>query len=104
MTYFDKLKYDNFVNDTDGYFEKTRVINFGIIHKQVEEEQVEVDLFKKYNTMDHSRLQFYPEKESILEKIAEVVVNKFDVCHKFLNDLERHCRHIDCCTNLQRIL
>ena len=65
MTYFDKLKYDNFVNDTDGYFEKTRVINFGIIHKQVEEEQVEADLFKKYNTMDHSRLQLYPEKEKI---------------------------------------
>ena len=25
----------------------------------------------------------------------KIVVNELDVCHKFENDLERYCRHID---------
>ena len=26
---------------------------------------------------------------------SQIVVNEFDVCHKFVNDLECNCRHID---------
>ena len=32
MTYFDDLKYDEFVSNMDGYFKNTQVINFDIIH------------------------------------------------------------------------
>ena len=31
-----------------------------------------------------------------MEKMSsKIVVNEFYVCHKFVNDLERYCRHID---------
>ena len=30
---------------------------------------------------------------------TKIVVDKFDVCHKFGNDLERHSSHIDFVTN-----
>ena len=26
----------------------------------------------------------------------KIFVDEFDVCHKFVHDLERHCRYIDC--------
>lgn len=32
MTWYDDLKYDEFVSDMNGYFENVQVINFDIIH------------------------------------------------------------------------
>ena len=32
MTWYDDLKYDEFVSDMNGYFENVQVINFYIIH------------------------------------------------------------------------
>ena len=40
MTCIDKLKYDNFIKNTDEQFEKTQVINFDIIHRQVRGEKI----------------------------------------------------------------
>ena len=46
MTYIDKLKYDNFIKDSDDHFERTHVNNFEIIHKQSREEKIDADLLK----------------------------------------------------------
>ena len=34
MTYIDDLKYDQFVNDMDSHFSRTKITNFNIIHHQ----------------------------------------------------------------------
>ena len=41
MIYIDKLKYDNFIKNTDEHFEKTAVINFDIIRRQVRGEKID---------------------------------------------------------------
>ena len=45
--------------------------------------------------------KFFFEKEVIDEHFGKnmatkIVVDEFDVYRKFANDLERHCKHIDC--------
>ena len=46
MTYIDKLKYDNFIKDTDRHFEKRKSLIFYILHKQARTEKIEVNLLK----------------------------------------------------------
>lgn len=38
MTYIDKLKYDNFVIDTDAHFKKMQIVSFDIIHRKARDE------------------------------------------------------------------
>lgn len=63
MTNIDKLKYENFIKKIDEHFEKTQVINFNIIHRQVKGEKIDEKLEQKYKIIDNSRIDLYPDKE-----------------------------------------
>ena len=41
MTYIDQLKCKELINNTDDHFQKVKVINFNIIHKQCKGEKIE---------------------------------------------------------------
>ena len=103
MTYIDKLKYDNFIKNTDEHFEKTQVRNFDINRKQVRGEKINGKLVLKYKAIDNSRIDFYPDKEKekalsstfrcsrkdlFFEK--KFVVEEFDICPQFADDLVIH--------------
>ena len=51
LTYIDHLKYRDFINDSDGHFEKDKIINFDTIHKQCCGEKVYESEFREYRTI-----------------------------------------------------
>ena len=66
MSYIDKLKYDNFVKDTDSHFKNIHVGNFDIIHKKARGEKIDSDLLKSCRRIDTSRVGQYADKQKNL--------------------------------------
>lgn len=117
MAYIGKLAYI-FIKDTDGHLKKIQVINFDTIHKQTRSEKIDENLLKEYRTDDNWRISFYPEKEekalssvfrcprkdfftketvnALFKKMADkIVVEEFDICHKFVDGLIYDSEHIN---------
>lgn len=107
-----------FIKDTDGHLKKIQVINFDTIHKQTRSEKIDENLLKEYRTDDNWRISFYPEKEekalssafrcprkdfftketvnALFKKMADkIVVEEFDICHKFVDGLIYDSEHIN---------
>ena len=117
MAYIGKLAYI-FIKDTDGHLKRIQVINFDTIHKQTRSEKIDENLLKEYRTDDNWRISFYPEKEekalssafrcprkdfftketvnALFKKMADkIVVEEFDICHKFVDGLIYDSEHIN---------
>ena len=59
-TWYKKSKCDEFLEDTDSYFNKTQIVNFDIIsnHKAIGKKK-----FEQYQTVNHEKLKMYPFAE-----------------------------------------
>ena len=54
-TQYRQNKCNEFLSNTDNYFQKMRIVNFDIIKNKVEE-----DKLKQYQTIDHEEIKHYP--------------------------------------------
>ena len=54
-TWYRQNKCNEFLSNTDNYFQKMRIVNFDIIKNKVEE-----DKLKQYQTIDHEEIKHYP--------------------------------------------
>lgn len=63
ITYINKVKYENFMKDTDKHFENTQIVNFDKIHRQASEEKIDSDPLKRCKTIDSSIIDQYLDKE-----------------------------------------
>ena len=54
-TQYRQNKCNEFLSNTDNYFQKMRIVNFDIIKNKVEE-----DNLKQYQTIDHEEIKHYP--------------------------------------------
>ena len=54
-TWYRQNKCNEFLSNTDNYFQKIRIANFDIIKNKVEEHKL-----KQYQTIDHEEIKHYP--------------------------------------------
>ena len=68
MMWYVQGKCQEFLRDTDRHFNKTKIVNFDIIHKQCCGEVVPNELLKYYQTVNQTRVSEYPpgDQEKIL--------------------------------------
>ena len=57
MTWYEQGKRKGFLEDTDGHFNKTKIINFHIINNK---NQIFKETLKKYQTVEHEDVMNYP--------------------------------------------
>ena len=65
MTWYDKIKCENFLRDTDQHFQQAKIINFGIIHRECCGEEVPKNLLKRYQTVNDKSVSDYPTPKQI---------------------------------------
>ena len=56
-TWYRKNKCDDFLRDTDNYFDKTGIVNFDIIRNR---EKINNEKLKQYQTVDYEEIKKYP--------------------------------------------
>ena len=56
-TWYRKNKCDDFLRDTDNYFDKTGIVNFDIIRNR---ETINNEKLKQYQTVDYEEIKKYP--------------------------------------------
>ena len=61
--WYDQCKCDDFLRDTDQHFNREKIINFDIIHRECNGEEVPKDLLKHYQTLNDKAISDYPETE-----------------------------------------
>ena len=68
MTWYDQVKCENFLRDTDKHFKEAKVINFDIIHQEARGEKVPEEVLKHYQTLHDHRVRQYsePDQKKIL--------------------------------------
>ena len=59
MTWYDQMKYQDFLRDTNKYFQEVKIVNFDIIHRQCRGEEVPKHLLKQYQTVDDKSVSEY---------------------------------------------
>ena len=62
MTYIDKIKCDEFLEDPGKHFKEKEIVNFDVIHKSVRGEKVPESDFKKYQTVQDNRVKQYSQE------------------------------------------
>ena len=68
MAQYNQGKCQDFLRDTDRNFNKTKLVNFDIIHKQCRGEVVSNELLKYHQTVNQTQMSEYPsnDQENIL--------------------------------------
>ena len=68
MTWYDQVKCENFLRDTDKHFKEAKVINSDIIHQEARGEKVPEEVLKHYQTLQDHRVRQYsePDQKKIL--------------------------------------
>ena len=66
--WYDQIKCEDFLRDTDQRFQQAKIINFGIIHRERRGEEVPKDLLKHCQTVNDKSVSDYstPEQDQIL--------------------------------------
>ena len=79
MTWYDDLKYDEFVSDMNGYFENVQVINFDIIHHLCRGDKLQ-NPEKYYKTIKNKDFNIY--EYSVKNKaISSAIKSESDDIH-----------------------
>ena len=52
MIWYDQCKCEDFLRDTNQYFNQAKIINFDVIRRECNVEEVTKDLFKHYQTLN----------------------------------------------------
>ena len=60
MPWYDQIKCEDFLRDTDQHFQQAKIINFDIIHREYCGEEVTKDLLKHYQTVNDKSVPDYP--------------------------------------------
>ena len=63
MTWYDQIKCEDFLRDTDQHFQQAKIINFDIIHRECRGEEVPKDLLKHYQTVNDKSVSDSPTPE-----------------------------------------
>ena len=63
MTWYDQVKCEEFLRDSDKHFKMEKVINFDIIRREVSGEKVPDEVLKKYQTIQNERVSKYPKSD-----------------------------------------
>ena len=53
MTYYNQVKCQEFLRNSDNHFKAAKIINFVIVRREAVGEKVPVDLLRKYQTVQH---------------------------------------------------
>ena len=61
MTWYNQAKSQEFLRNSKEHFNKTKIINFDIIHRLARGEKIPDDVLKKYETVQDSRISQYPK-------------------------------------------
>ena len=65
MTWYNQAKSQEFLRNSKEHFNKTKIINFDIIHRLARGEKIPDDVLKKYQTIQDSRVSQYPKRAGI---------------------------------------
>ena len=63
MTWYDQMKYEDFLRDTNKHFQEVKRVDFDIIHRQCRGEEVPKHLLKQYQTVDDKSVLEYSTSE-----------------------------------------
>ena len=63
MAQYNQGKCQDFLRDTDRNFNKTKIVNFDIIHKQCRGEVVSNELLKYHQTVNQTQMSEYPSND-----------------------------------------
>ena len=66
MSYIDALKCEQFQDDSQGHFERTKLINFDMIHAQARGESLDKKSEDLYKTVRERDIQGYTDRDSIV--------------------------------------
>ena len=90
MMWYVQGKCQEFLRDTDRHFNKTKIVNFDIIHKQCCGEVVPNELLKYYQTVNQTRVSEYPsdDQENILSSTFRT--NRQDIYFEKKKIIEKH--------------
>ena len=91
MTWYDQVKCQDLLRDTDRNFDETKIVNFDKIHKQCRGEVVPNELLKYYQTANQTRVSKYPSdyQENILSSTFRT--NRKDIY--FEKTTEKHFKN-----------
>ena len=65
MTWYNQAKSQEFLRNSKEHFNKTKIINFDIIHRLARGEKIPDDVLMKYQTIQDSRVSQYPKRAGI---------------------------------------
>ena len=82
MTWFDQCKCEDFLSDTDQHFNQAKVINFDIIRRECNGEEVLKDLSKHYQTLNHKAVSDYPKTEQDKVLFSACLTDRKDIKKK----------------------
>ena len=90
MMWYVQGKCQEFLRDTDRHFNKTKIVNFDIIHKQCCGEVVPNELLKYYQTVNQTRVSEYPsdDQENILSSTFRT--NRQNIYFEKKKIIEKH--------------
>ena len=68
MTWYEQVKYQEFLQNTDSHFQNLHILSFDIINSNG---KIDVDKLKQYQTIDHHEIMTYPPeiREQIMSSI-----------------------------------
>ena len=69
MSYIDAMKHEESKEDSQGHFQRTKVVNFAMIHVQAEGEKTDD---KPYTTLCEKELRRYKNKDDIVSSAIRV--------------------------------
>ena len=76
-TWYRKNKCDNFLHDTNNYFDKTVIVNFDVIRNR---ETINNEKLKQYQTVDYEEIKKYPQSQQVKIKLSIFrVINREDM-------------------------
>ena len=70
MSHIDALKWEEFRKDPQEHFERTKIVNFVIIHVQVRGEPVDKVSEKSFKSACKTDLQSYKDKDAIVSSAS----------------------------------
>ena len=69
LTWYDQAKCRDFLEDTDGHFRTTKIVNFDIINKDLKKEKISKETLKGYQILNYEQVMTYPPE--VQRKIFE---------------------------------
>ena len=60
---YDQGKCEEFLRDTDKHFKDAKIINFDIMHRQVQGQKIPSDILKYYQTVNDKAVSAYPTND-----------------------------------------